>query len=450
MTGGCYRYSFRSYNAEVRHLILNLFLLLYRILWVPLLPLILIYLWRRGKRDPDYSRYIAERFGFYRQPLPQDALWFHAVSLGETRSAIGLIKLALARGDKIVLTHFTPAGRREAEQQFSAEIAAGQLAAIWVPFDMRWCYRRFFRACRPKIGLTLEVEIWPAMIFAAKAVGVPLYMCNSIYGTGPFARDSRGLRLRQRIIKGFSGAFVKSETQAERFASVGLENITVTGELRFDQPVPRALIDSADRLCPALASGREIVTIASGVEGEEQLFAQVVKDLVGKARNNNQPAPLFVYVPRAPERFDAVVDGLNQAGLYVLRRSEVLDPNFEKVAQTEGADVLVGDSLGEMFFYLALADRVVVGGGFTPRGAHNIIEPLMLMKPVLTGPHTWTIEYPFAEAESAGVAVSLPDQAALIAALSQPTTSNVERIEAFLAEHGGASVRTLAAIDKAI
>lgn len=431
-------------------MILNLFLVFYRLLWIPLLPLVLIYLWRRGRRDPDYAGKIAERFGFYRTPLPQDAIWFHAVSLGETRSALALIKLALARGDKVVLTHFTPAGRREAEHQFSAEISTGQLAAIWVPFDMRWCYRRFFNACRPKIGLTLEVEIWPAMIFAAKRAGIPLYMCNSIYGTLPFARDSKGLRLRQRIIKGFAGGFVKSSIQAERFASVGLENVTATGELRFDQPVPPALLEAAQRSRPSLASGREVVTIASGVEGEEQLFIDVVTKLVEQARALDKPSPLIVYVPRAPERFDAVADGLKQADLTVCRRSDLFDSKLEQVAELEGTDVLVGDSLGEMYFYLALADRVVVGGGFTKNGSHNIIEPLMLMKPVLTGPYVWTIEYPFCEAEAAGVAVSLPDQAALLAALSQRTTVNVARIEAFLAEHGGASVRTLAAIDNAL
>lgn len=448
--GGCFGVRLAMRLKKARNLILNLFLLFYRLLWIPLLPLVLVYLWRRGKRDPDYFRYLAERFGFYRQPLPQDALWFHAVSLGETRSAIGLINLALGRGDKVVVTHFTPAGRREAESQFRDAIASGQLAAIWVPFDMRWCYRRFFNACRPKIGLTLEVEIWPAMIFASKAAAVPLYMCNSIYGKGPFARDSKGLRLRQRIIKGFSGAFVKSSVQAERFASVGLENINVTGELRFDQPVPPAFVEAAARLRDVFASGREVITIASGVEGEEQLFAEVIKTLVTQAREKKLPAPLIVYVPRAPERFNAVADGLIQAGLSVVRRSEVLNSDLMRAAPFEDVDVLVGDSLGEMFFYLALADRVVVGGGFTPQGTHNIIEPLMLMKPVVTGPHTWTIEYPFVEAEAAGVAVSLPDQKALIAALSQPTSVEVEKIEGFLAEHGGASVRTLAAIDRAL
>ena len=431
-------------------MIIKVFLVFYRLLWIMLVPLVLIYLWHRGRRDADYSGHLAERFGFYRRSLPQGALWFHAVSLGETRSAIGLIRLVLARGDKVVLTHFTPTGRRESERQFKSEIASGQLVPIWVPFDMQWCYRRFFRACRPKIGLILEVEIWPSMIFAARTAGIPLYMCNAQYASRPLARDSRGLRLRQRVIKGFSGAFVKSQLQAERFASVGLENITVTGELRFDQPVPPALIKAAARLRPALALRREVIAIASGVEGEEQLFVDLAIQLVADARASGRLAPLIVYVPRAPERFAAVAQGLIDAGLRVLRRSEVLTPELDHKTQIDGADIFLGDSLGEMFFYLSLADRVVVGGGFTERGAHNIIEPLMMMKPVLTGPYVWTIEFPFTEAEAAGIAIKLPDQAALVAALSQPAMEQRDAIEGFLAEHCGASALTLRAIDKAI
>ena len=99
--------------------------------------------------------------------------------------------------------------------------------------------------------------------------------------------------------------------------------------------------------------------------------------------------------------------------------------------------VLLGDSLGEMYFYLSLADRVVVGGGFHPKGAHNIIEPLAL-------------ENPFVEAEAAGVALSVPDGPALVAALSGDLWATPEQITAFVKENSGASGRTVAAIQSEI
>lgn len=429
---------------------LTLFMVFYRLLWALLLPLVLLYLWRRGRRDPDYTAHLAERFGFYSTPLPQQAIWLHAVSIGETRSAIALIRRILARGDKVVLTHFTPAGRRDSTRQFAAEIASGQLAVVWAPFDMLWCYRRFFGACQPQIGLPLEVEVWPAMIYASRAAGVPLYMCNAQYAPGPFARDRKWLRFRRWCIAAFAGAFVKSQGQADRFALVGLKNVKVTGELRFDQPVPPALIAAAQELRPALAPEREIVTIASGVEGEEDLYVAVLSQRIATCRATGKAAPFFIYVPRAPERFDAVAAKLQNAGLSVCKRSDVLDETLKPLTTIGDHDVLLGDSLGEMFFYLSLADRVIVGGGFTPRGAHNIIEPLLLKKPVLTGPWVWPIEFPFTEAAAAGVAMSVTDQDALLDALNAPLVHQTGQIDAFLAQHIGASERTLREIDAVI
>lgn len=429
---------------------LSLFMVFYRLLWVVVLPIGLLYLWQRGRRDPDYTKQFAERFGFYSAALPQNPIWFHAVSIGETRSALALIRLALQRGDSVVLTHFTPAARRDSTRQFAAEIAAGQLAVVWAPLDMQWCYRRFFRACCPRIGLPLEVEVWPAMIYAARAAGVPLYMCNAQYAPGPFARDRKWLRFRRWCIAAFAGAFVKSEGQAVRFGMVGLQNVTVTGELRFDQPVPPALTQAAEKLRPLIAPTREVLAIASGVEGEEDLYVAVVSQWIAACRAAGKAAPLVIYVPRAPERFGAVAQKLRDAGLAVCKRSEGLDKDLRQTAALGQIDVLLGDSLGEMFFYLSLADRVIVGGGFTPRGAHNIIEPLLLKKPVLTGPWTWPIEFPFTEAAAAGVAHSVPDQEALLAALQAPLVDRTAQIDAFLAQHIGASARTLAQIDAVI
>lgn len=422
-------------------------MLLYRMAWSLLLPVILLYLWHRGRRDALYARHLSERFGFYSHTLPQNAIWLHAVSLGETRSAIRLIELMLERGDKLVITNFTPAGRREALKRFESAIASGQLAVVWVPFEIGWCMRRFLRTCRPRIGLTLEVEIWPVMIAETRRMGVPLYMCNGQYASRSLARDSRGLRLRQRVLREMSGAFVKSALQAERFGLVGLDNVTVTGELRFDQPIPSAQLEAAHHIAKQLPA-REIIAIASGTEVEEDMYINLIR-----TRRAQANAPLFVYVPRAPERFDAVAERLAAAGLQSLRRSQVLSKDMTTLTAPFRDDIAVflGDSLGEMYFYLALCSRVIVGGGFNPRGAHNIVEPLALGKPVLTGPFVWTIEYPFAEAETAGLAISLNDSDALLQALSKRPEDGIDlRIRDFLHVHSGASQRTLDAVDRAL
>ncbi len=419
---------------------MRLFLALWSALWTLCLPLILLYLRRRGRKDAAYSQNVAERFGRYPQRLP-GAVWVHAVSLGEMRSAVPLIRALLDRGETVVCTHFTPAGRRESTRVFGPDIAASRLAAVWVPFELAWCFRGFFRAFRPKLGLVMEVEIWPRMVFAARDAGVPLFMCNAGYPSKSVARDAR-LPLRPAVMRGFAGALVKSQLQASRFAAVGVPNITVTGELRFDQPIPPAQVAAGQAARPRLAGARRTLTFASVVEGEDALYLDAIQAALA-----GPDAPFVIYVPRKPERFDEVAALIAARGLRLARRSTALDASLILTAPQQ-ADILLGDSLGEMYFYLAMADRVVTGGGFTPHGAHNIIEPLALARPVIVGPEIHTIEYPAAEAIAAGVCFHAQTPADLARALTPqgwPGPSQAE-IAAFLAAHSGATARTMQAL----
>ncbi|WP_322894728.1 MULTISPECIES: 3-deoxy-D-manno-octulosonic acid transferase [unclassified Yoonia] len=418
---------------------LRLALMLYALVWWVLLPVVILYLRLRARKDPDYATHLAERFGVVR-PAFRNPVWVHAVSLGEMRSATPLIRALLAQGEQVLTSHFTPAGRREALREFSAEIAAGRVQVVWVPFDMGFAYRQFLRRFAPKYGLVMEIEIWPCMIMSARARGVPLFMCNAQYPQKSFDKDMAGWGLRAALTGGFAGGFVKSALQAERFAAAGMGNIHVTGELRFDQPIPQAQLNAAERLRDRLTRGRPTFTLTSVVEGEDAIYIDMIRQTKGV---------FFVYVPRAPERFDEVAGMLAQAGLRFARRSELLDAQLG-AQDLPDIDVLLGDSMGEMYFYLALCDRAIVGGGFVTKGAHNIIEPLALRKPVIVGPHIWTIAYPAGEAIAAGVCQLVPDEAALLAAVTAPVDVPEARIAAFYADHAGAVDRTLAALPRAL
>lgn len=419
---------------------LRLLMGLYAALWYPALPLVLGYFALRGRRDRGYLRHWGERFGG--GAAPRGAVWVHAVSLGEMRSAVPLVRALLERGEAVVTTHLTPAGRRAAESAFGPEIAAGRLVARYLPLEFGWAWRRVFRRAAPKLVVALEIEIWPGMIAACRRAGVPLVLANSQLPARSFARD---LALARRV--GHPVALVplvlaKSETQAERFRALGAPRVRVCGELRFDLPVPPALLAAAEALRPAL--GRPGVTFASVVEGEEETYLAALDSLRAEG-----VAPLPVWVPRAPERFEATAALLAARGLRVARRSQVLDDALRlRPGGLDGIDVLLGDSFGEMHFYLGLCDVAVVGGGFVPKGAHNVIEPLALGRPVLVGPHVWTIEYPGQEAMAAGVVTLCADAPGLAEALKARLAgpSQRESAQAFLAEHAGATARTLAAL----
>lgn len=416
---------------------LRRFLWLYKVLWTLGLPLALAYLFWRSRRDPLYRGHLAERFGFYRKTI-QNAVWVHAVSLGELRSAVPLINSLIAEGEHIVITHFTPAGRRETEKVFAAEIADGFVVPIWIPLEFGWTFRRFFRAFQPRYGLVMEIEIWPEMIRSAHVNGVPLFPCNAQYPNKSFTRDQNKSKWRGDLFAGFSGAFVKSDLQEQRFSYAGCPDVHVTGELRFDQPIPAVQVAKGEAAKRQL--NRPTLTITSVVKGEDETYINLIK---------NASDRLFIYVPRAPERFDETHQMLIDAGIKVARRTSVLSDDLT-LNTVPDVDVILGDSMGEMYFYLALCDAAIVGGSFVEKGAHNISEPLALGKPVIVGPHTWTIEFPLIEALAAGAAKQAHSAKALMNLITQNNIQSPDKARAFFATQQGSVARTMAAIKRSV
>ena len=282
----------------------------------------------------------------------------------------------------------------------------------------------------------MEVEFWPGMIMSARAGNIPLFLCNGQYPNKSYQRDKDRILSARDIVPGFAGVMVKSNRMAEPFRELGLDNIAITGEMRFEQPINQSHIDAAVRLRSQL-SKRPVLTFASAVKDEDALFIAAIQALKSRL-----PNVLIVYVPRKPEHFDRAAELIQAAGLSVARRSLVFDGSLELELPLT-CDVLLGDSLGEMYFYLALADQVVVGGGFVPQGSHNIIEPLSQGKPTIVGPNTWTIDFPAVEAIKAGVVrqVSPDELANALLDLSEYASADT-----FMSVMGGSVEKTLDAV----
>ena len=337
----------------------------------------------------------------------------------------------------MLTTHATPAGRREAERAFGSEIAEGRLAVRYAPVDLPGFWRRFFTLYRPKAGLVMEVEFWPVMIEEARRAGVPLSLANSQVPGRSVTRAVRTARMFGHPVARVASVFAKSEPMAARFRDLGADPVEVMGETRFDIPLPEAQISAGK----VLRDGRTVLTLTSVVAGEEGVYLRLLKDLFAL-----EDGLLVIWVPRAPEKFDEHTKVLNEAGFRVARRSDVFDAELRPIADLKDVQVLVGNSMGEMFFYMSPADAVIVGGGFIEKGAHNVIEPLSLGKPVITGPHVWTIEFPAVEAEAAGVLTVVRSEEHLASDVRAAMIGGEVQAKAFHAANRGASARILDAI----
>jgi 3-deoxy-D-manno-octulosonic-acid transferase len=354
----------------------------YSLLWYLATPLLLLRLLWRARRQPEYLRHVAERFGFYRGVFAAGPwIWVHAVSVGETRAAAPLIRALQARyrGQRILLTHMTPTGR-----ETGAALFGDGVLQCYLPYDQPGAVARFLDCFRPVAGVLIETEIWPNLIHAAAARRMPLYLVNARLSARSQAGYRRSGALARDALRALTGITAQTDEDAARLRELGAAEVTVTGNLKFDIEVPADQVAAGRELRAGLGA-RPVLVAASTRDGEEALLLDAVqRGGLGDA--------LLVIVPRHPQRFDAVAALVAAHGLRMQRRSaaEVI------VADTA---VLLGDTLGEMYFYYAACDVALLGGSFLPYGAQNLIEACALGKPVIVGPST----YNFAEAADAAV-----------------------------------------------
>ena len=419
----------------------------YVVAWHIGLPFVLGYFWLRGRKEPLYRKFLAERFGSVDSQL-QNPVWLHSASLGELRGVMPLIDVMLENGLGVLITTLTPAGRQAAEIRYADAIAHRQLQVCYLPLELPWAVRRFAKTVKPRCMLSSEIDTWPVLLDTLKGMGVPLGFVNAQYPQKSYDKDQSGLGLRASAFRQYDIVLCKSALHAQRFLASGCANVQIAGELRFDLPVSALQLQGAAALrdqLPHIFGQRAVVCIASVIEGEDESLIDAFLSFSERMVHHAQPNPLLIYVPRSPQRFDAVAQLLTAHRLRYARRSVAMDQALNWIAETEAdIDVLLGDSLGEMYFYLALADIVTVCGSFMPSGSHNVIEPLALCKPVFVGPSIWGIEYPGQEALAAGVLTQVQSAGALPASWLQwftqaETKEQAEvRAKAFMADHAGA------------
>ncbi|MCP1575862.1 3-deoxy-D-manno-octulosonic-acid transferase [Herbaspirillum rubrisubalbicans] len=412
--------------------------LLYCAIWWLALPLVLLRLWRRGRKEPGYRAHVAERLGFYpRLPDPQARfIWVHAVSVGETRAAQPLIEALLQHYPQhsILLTCMTATGRDTGAQVYGKH--GERVVQSFLPYDIGWMCARFLRHFHPVVCVLMETEVWPALIEQCRRHRVPVMLANARLSARSLRRGLRFATLLRPAAEAIDVVGAQSEADAERLRAFGARHVEVTGSLKFDVQPPVEMVERGLGWKRGIGE-RKVLLCASTREGEEAL----ILDALAKLGRSDW---LTIIVPRHPQRFDEVAGMIRSHGLRLRRRSE-LAPG----AALDEVDVLLGDSMGEMFAYYAACDAAFIGGSLLPLGGQNLIEAFALGKPVLIGEHTFNFLHISEDAVADGAAARVEDAVALMrqwaqlmadparmAAMAQAATMFAQR-------HQGATARSL-------
>ena len=391
------------------------------ILYVSALFLVPYYLYR-GVRYGKTRRGIRERLGAYAQDLlllleGRQVIWVHAVSVGETRAAIPLLKAVRERYPEalLLLSNVTETGRAIATDVSEID------AYIFFPFDLSWIVRKALKIIRPSIIILVETEIWPNFVLEARRQNIPLVLVNGRISDRSFPRYRMAGRLLEPVLDSISDYCMQSEQDSRRIRHLGAAEgrVRVTGNLKFDMQPPSIDDTNLESLKSELKlSTNACVWVAGSThDGEETQLVDVYQKL-----RKVCPDLLLVLVPRHPERCRQVYDELTKAGFIVTLRSTLATMN----RTLQPGEVMVVDTLGEMLKLYALSNLVFVGGSLVPTGGHNLLEPSAAGLPVLFGPHIFNFADIADQLISAQAAIQTPTKEHLQIAL-ESLLENPER-----------------------
>lgn len=343
---------------------------IYSLLMYLLSPYLLFRLWWKGKKLPAYRERILERFCWDKLEKQEVDVWLHAVSLGEVIAATPLIDAMLKKQWTILITTMTPTGAAQVKTRFGDKVTHR-----YVPYDIYDVVKRFFSKIKPKVGVIMETELWPNLIAEAKAAHIPLFLANARLSERSLKGYMRFKFLFKPILNQFTAILAQSNDDAERFTSLGAESskVLALGNMKFDLHTHTVDQLKFQELKTHWGCERTVVIIASTHDDEESRILAELKRLQVAI-----PGVILLIAPRHPERFQPVYQLCIQQGFNTGLRS-----NLESLNSTN--DVVVLDCLGELLGLYQISDYAFVGGSLVSVGGHNVLEPIAMQVPVLSG-----------------------------------------------------------------
>lgn len=293
-------------------------------------------------------------------------VWIHAASLGEFEQGRPIIeRLRREYPDKkILLTFFSPSGYNVRKNYPNVD------AVAYLPFDTPSNVRKFLDAALPKTAIFVKYEFWGNYLEGLKARNIPIYIISAIFRSSqPFFKPWGGLF--RKMLRCFNNIYVQDANSRDLLSGIGIENVTVTGDTRFD------------RVTDILRSAKQIPEIEKFADGSLVIVAGSTwppdEDILIPWLNSHPDVKAIV----APHEFDeSRLRALeSRIGEGVMRLSDIQSAK----ADSSKARVVLVDCFGLLSSLYRYGQIAYVGGGYGA-GIHNINEAAVYGIPVVFGP----------------------------------------------------------------
>jgi tetraacyldisaccharide 4'-kinase len=413
--------------------------LLYRVVQTLASPAVLLYLLTRAAGDRRYFATLRERLGglsaLWQKTAPE-AIWLHAVSVGEVLAAVPLAAELRRRSPQtpIFVSTSTLAGRETAGQRLAA-LADG---IFYAPIDYVWVVRRVLRRIRPSVVVVLETEIWPNLFREVKRIGCGLVIVNGRISDRALPSYRKHASFFGPVLSLCDRILAQSDEMKDRFAIAGAppDILETAGNLKYDFQLAPLPSDSPVRTFIEAGQGKRLwIAASTSTDGRIEEEDDII------AAQRNLPGWRLILAPRKPVRFDVVAKKLEASGLRWARRSQWTN-------DSKNHEVLLLDSIGELGGTFEYCHAVFMGGTISDMGGHNILEPAMAGKPVIAGPHLENFREIEQHFEAQQAILRIPDGSELAFAVERAAADPElgRRARAAAAMKCGAAARTAAAV----
>jgi len=325
-----------------------------------------------------YRHGLKERLGFVPIQEKRHTILIHTVSVGEFLASLPLIKAVETNlpDYKLVISTTTRTGNKIAKQKINVPERV-----VYFPLDFAGPVNRFLDRISPDIVVLVETELWPNFLMSCRRKGIPVVTANGRISRHSFLYYLRLKGIFNRICKNIQFWGVQFDIDKERLEKLGIDgrNIKITGSLKFDSAIQQAgNLTEIDDIKKYWGWSPEVSVIVGGSthKGEEKILLDIYQALKNRFKDL-----VLILVPRHLERINKLKTLINSYNLKYILRS-----NWQVNTHIQQYQVVLVDTMGELFSIYSLADVVFIGKSICRKGGQNPIEPAVLGRAVICGP----------------------------------------------------------------
>lgn len=308
-------------------------------------------------------------------------IWFHAASLGEYEQGLPVMEKIKIQfpNHKIVLTFFSPSGYEVRKNNTIADLT------VYLPIDTKQNAKQFLELVHPEVAFFIKYEFWPNYLNELKAKNTKTYLIAGIFRENQAFFKWYGGFYRNAF-KTFDHFFVQNEKSKKLVQQLGFQNVSISGDTRFDRVVSILERDNRLDFIEEFKNNTLTVVVGSSWPKDEEFLVNFI--------NQSAENVKFIIAPHNIKS-DQILELQKSISKKSILYSDFSEQTFDEksIVQTLHATslqeytVFIIDTIGILTKIYSYADIAYVGGGFGNPGVHNILEPATFGVPIVIGPN---------------------------------------------------------------